>query len=185
MAARVLIPLGDGFEEIEAVVPIDLLRRAGLQVLTASVTSRREVTGSHDITLLADVLLEGVMHETFDLVLLPGGPGVASLRRNEALLRVVRAQAERQGRLAAICAAPLILADLGLLGHAQMTSFPACEAELRSKVGAYLAERVVLDGPFVTSRGAGTAEEFSLALIAWLLGPEAAEAVRRSVVARP
>ncbi len=185
MAMNVLIPLGDGFEEIEAIVPLDLFRRAGMQVKTASVTSHREVTGSHAICLVADVLLDEVMQETFDLVFLPGGPGVAALRRNEVLLQVVRAQTARKGHLAAICAAPLILADLDLLSQSKMTSFPGCEVELRPKVGQYLTERVVFDGNIGTSRGAGTAEEFSLAIIAWLLSPEAAEGVRRSIVARP
>lgn len=184
----VLVLLGDGFEEIEAITPIDILRRAELRVLTVSVGANLAVRGSHGISVMADAILADLLashnrpHPA--LLLLPGGPGVAALRQNPQVLELVRRQQASQNKLAAICAAPLVLAEAGVLRDRQVTSFPGVAAELGPKVGSYSEERVVIDGPLCTSRGAGTAEEFSLALVAWLRGPEAAERVRRSIVAR-
>jgi protein deglycase len=181
---RVLIVLGEGFEEIEAITPIDILRRAGLEVVVASAGLDVVVCGGRGVLVTADKLLAEVAHENFDLLVLPGGPGVDSLRSHSLVLDVVKRHADAGRRIAAICAAPVILADAGLLGNRKVTSFPGREAELRPQVGEYLQERVVFDGPICTSRGAGTSEEFSLALVAWLLNAEAAYKVGRSIVAR-
>jgi protein deglycase len=186
----VMLLLGDGFEEIEAITPIDILRRANLRVLTVAVGDSLAVRGSHGIVVMADALLESVISEAppCELLLLPGGPGVAALRQNPRVLELVRSQiagtSAGPAKLAAICAAPLVLADAGVLRDRQVTSFPGCEAELRPQVGDYLDDRVVFDGPICTSRGAGTAEEFSLALVSWLRGADMAAQVRRSIVAR-
>jgi protein deglycase len=206
----VMVLLGDGFEEIEAITPIDILRRANLRVLTIAVGDSLAVRGSHGIVVMADVLLDAVIATAppCELLLLPGGPGVAALRQNPRVLELVRRQLVSQiagpsagqglapglsaepglgttpSKIAAICAAPLVLADAGVLRDRQVTSFPGCEAELRPQVGDYLDDRVVFDGPICTSRGAGTAEEFSLALVAWLRGADSAAQVRRSIVAR-
>lgn len=189
----ILVLLGDGFEEIEAITPIDILRRADLRVLTVAVGENLTVRGSHGIAVMAEALLTDVLgphgrpqssQPNPPLLLLPGGPGIAALRQNPLVLEMVRRQFAAQARLAAICAAPLVLAEAGVLRDRQVTSFPGVAVELRPKVGGYSEERVVIDGHICTSRGAGTAEEFSLALVAWLRGPEAAERVRRSIVAR-
>jgi protein deglycase len=182
--ASVLVLLQDGCEEMEAITPIDLLRRAGLEVITASTSTDLEVTGSHAITLKADKMFSEITHLEFDVVLLPGGPGVAELRQNAEVRALLQNQSRRGGKLAAICAAPLVLADAGLLGNREVTSFPGKEMELKPLVKAYRTDRVVVDGPLCTSRGAGTAEEFSLAIIEWILGSEAAEKVRSSILAR-
>lgn len=181
---RVLLILSEGFEEIEAVTPLDLLRRAGMEVVTASTGSKLEVKGGRGITVTADRCLDDCHAERFDLVVLPGGPGVDRLRKNARVLDLVREAYAAGVPIGAICAAPVILADSGVLAGHVVTSFPACEAELRDKAKAYVKDRVVVDGNLITSRGAGTAEEFSLALIAFLLGHEAADNIRSQIVAR-
>lgn len=181
---KVLVLLGEGFEEIEAITPVDLLRRAGLQVSTASVDANLRVTGSHGITVMADRFLPVFEDEDFDLLLVPGGPGVKDLRSQARIIELLQKQIASGRKVAAICAGPLVLADAGLLAEREVTSFPGHEAEVRAEAREYSQRRVVFDGPVCTSRGAGTAEEFSLALIAWLAGAEASETVRRNIVAR-
>lgn len=181
---RALLILSEGFEEMEAVTPLDLLRRAGVEVVSASTVPGLMVGGGRGIKVQADRLLDDCLGEGFDLIVLPGGPGVDKLRKDGRVLELVRRAYADGVPIAAICAAPVILADAGVVAGHVVTSFPACEAELRDKVKAYVKNRVVVDGKLITSRGAGTAEEFSLALIAYLLGDEAAETVRSQIVAR-
>jgi 4-methyl-5(b-hydroxyethyl)-thiazole monophosphate biosynthesis len=189
--SRALLILHPGFEEIEAVTPVDLLRRAGVEVVTASITQELEVGGGRAVVFRADVLLADLgdaPESGFDMLILPGGPGVKALRDNpDTLSSVVRAvrrfHAEKKW-IAAICAAPLLLLDAGLAGNLKLTSFPGEADNLRPHVGRYVEDRVVLDGNVVTARGAGTSEEFSLALIALLAGAAAAEDIRRRIVAR-
>jgi 4-methyl-5(b-hydroxyethyl)-thiazole monophosphate biosynthesis len=184
MMKKVLLLLHPGVEEIEAVTSIDLLRRGGIEVTVASVTPDLDVMGGRGIVLRAETLLSGGLEKDYDLLLLPGGPGVEALRKRPEVLELVR-QFHREDRyIAAICAAPLVLLDAGIASNHTLTSFPDQERELRSKVKAYVLDRVVQDGKLITSRGAGTAEEFSLALIEILLGPAASEKVRERIVAR-
>lgn len=190
MMKKVLLLLHPGVEEIEAVTAIDLLRRAGIEVTTVSVTSHLEVTGGRGIALKADALLPAdpkqafETFEAFDMLVIPGGPGVDELRKHPDVLELVRRFHREDRWIAAICAAPLVLLDAGIIAEHVLTSFPSAEAELRPKVKAYVSDRVVRDGKLITSRGAGTAEEFSLALIEILAGPEAAEQTRKRIVAR-
>ena len=181
---RTLLILSAGFEELEAVAPLDLLRRAGIDAVSASTGPELTVAGGRGIRIQADRMLDDCLAETFDMIILPGGPGVAGLRKDPRVLDLVR-RAHAQGvPLAAICAAPVILADAGVaFGHV-ITSFPGSKDELVGRVKAYSEERVVEDGKVITSRGAGTSEEFALRLIAYLLGPAAAEDVRARIVAR-
>jgi 4-methyl-5(b-hydroxyethyl)-thiazole monophosphate biosynthesis len=164
--------LTDGFEEIETLAPVDLLRRAGVEVLLVSLTGRLAVKGRCDVVIQADKLLEaGAEVERFDLLLLPGGPGVKTLRTDGRAAQLARSFI-RQGRdVAAICAAPTILHDAGLLAGRRFTAHFSVHAELPQ---ALAGERVVEDGSLITSRGAGTALEFGLALVRRLCG-EAAE----------
>jgi len=178
---KVLIPLVEGFEEIEAVAPIDLLRRAGLEVVTAGVGSR-QVRGSHGIVVEADALLADVVGDSFDLIMLPGGPGTRKLMDVAELQHALKAQVAAGRSVAAICAAPTVLAKAGLLRGRRVACFPAVEDEL---VGATVVrEDVVIDGNMITSRGAGTSIPFALAIIAHLCGQAKAEEVARSVVYR-
>jgi 4-methyl-5(b-hydroxyethyl)-thiazole monophosphate biosynthesis len=181
---RALLILSEGFEEIEAVTPLDLLRRAGVEAVSASAGAGLLVAGARGIGVQADRMLDDCLGETFDMVILPGGPGVDKLRQDGRVLELARRSHAGGIPLAAICAAPVILADAGVAQGHTLTSFPAREAELRGGAKAYVQDRVVVDGKVITSRGAGTAEEFALALVAYLQGPAAAETVRAQIVAR-
>lgn len=181
---KVLLLLHPGFEEIEAVTSIDLLRRAGIEVTAASVTTELKVKGGRGVSIMADVLLADCADLAYDMLLLPGGPGVSALRKHPEVLELVRKFHGENRFIAAICAAPLVLLDAGIVADRSLTSFPGEEEALKPKVKAYLRERVVRDGKLITSRAAGTSEEFALALIAVLLGPEAAEKVRYDILAR-
>jgi protein deglycase len=179
----VLAILAEGFEEIETVTPIDLLRRAGATVTIAALGEGIHVTGRSGIILHADTTLGAIESggaRDFDCLFLPGGPGVKHLRADPR----VRAFALRQhaaGRwLAAICAAPTVLHDAGLLAGRRYTAHFSVAAELPDILAS---ERVVVDGHFITSRGAGTAQDFALVLIEKLFSPERAHEVARSICA--
>ena len=176
---RALVILHPGFEEIEAVSPIDLLSRASVEVVSASTTDGRAVLGRSGITLMADTLLADAALEAFDAVILPGGPGIGDLRKNRLLCDLLQRQHAAGQWLACICAAPLLLLDAGLLdGGTRYTCHPSVEEELPGRAEA---AAVALDGTILTSRGAGTAVEFSLALIEKLRDRKTAEAVAESI----
>jgi protein deglycase len=177
---RVLCLLAPGFEEIEAVTPIDLLRRAEVEVVVASVVRELVLTGRSGLTLHADVTLDELAGGDFDLLFLPGGPGVKTLRSDGRAARLARAYVEVGKTVAAICAAPTVLADAGLLAGRRFTAHSSVAAELPQMLEA---ERVVEDGPIVTSRGAGTALDFGLALVRRLCGAEMATRVAQAVMA--
>ncbi len=179
--ARVLVPLAQGCEELEAVTIIDLLRRAGIEVVTAGLDAA-PVKASRGTLLVPDTTLDAVAEETFDLVVLPGGlPGATNLDADPRLGAILSRQAEQGRWCAAICAAPLVLANLGLLDGREATSFPgALDTALHSRKhpGIRLSEDpVVIDGKVVTSRGPGTAMDFALTLIELLAGRERRDAV--------
>jgi len=180
----VLVPLAAGFEEIEAVVVIDVLRRAGVEVRVAGVRPGA-VTGSHGITLSTDCALDDVRAGELDMLVLPGGmPGAANLRSDARVLALVR-ELERSGRtVAAICAAPTVLAAADVLEGRRVTSHPSVRDQLP---GARVvdAPRVVRSGPVVTSQGVGTALEFALELVAQLVGPGKAEELARAMLVPP
>lgn len=177
-AKRVLCLLAPGFEEIETVTPIDLLRRAGAEVVTVSLNGRREVTGRSGITVHADSL--DFPHQDFDLFLLPGGPGVQALRADGRAAKLAASYFATGKLVAAICAAPGILQDAGLLEGRRFTAHSSLHAELPSALGA---ERVVEDGNLITSRGAGTALDFGLALVRRMFGPEKEAEIAGAIMA--
>lgn len=181
---RALLILSEGFEEMEAVTPLDLLCRAGVNVVAASTGPGLVVAGGRGVKVQADRMLDDCLSETFDILILPGGPGVDKLRRDKRVVDLVRRSHAAGVPIAAICAAPVILADAGVAAKHVLTSFPGCEAELKPVAKAYVQDRVVVDGKLITSRGAGTAEEFALALVAYLQGSAAAATVRAQIVAR-
>jgi len=196
--AKVLAILTDGFEEIEAVAPIDLLRRAGVEVTLAVLTPRETgergtesltITGRCGMGLQAECTLAAALAGNkggYDCVLLPGGPGVKTLRESAVVLDLVRQQ-HASGRLvAAICAAPLVLLDAGVLGGRRYTAHGSVVDELPEILPN---EAVVVDensagGPVITSRGAGTALEFGLVLVERLAGRTRAEQVAREIHAK-
>lgn len=174
----VLVPLADGFEEIEALAPVDLLRRANVTVTIASLAESRQATGRSGIVTHADRTLAEAQVADYDMVFLPGGAGVKHLRADPRVREIVVRQHAAGRWLAAICAAPTVLNDCGLLANRRYTAHFSVAAELP----AILAdERVVTDGKITTSRGAGTATEFGLHLVALLAGPQAAADVSKAI----
>ncbi len=180
MTPRVLCLLTDGFEEIETITPIDLLRRAGIDVVVVSMGKDLHATGRSGITIAADRLFGAdILPENFDLLLIPGGPGVAKLREG-GLAAKLACEFHAQGKiLAAICAAPLVLMDAGLLEGRKFTAHSSTRNELPDSFD----DRVFKDGPIITSRGAGTSIDFSLAIITALAGADAASQVATSIMA--
>jgi len=181
MPPRILVPLAPGFEEIEAVTVIDLLRRAGCQVTTAGL-SLGPVRGAHGICLLADEHLESVFdwHQDFDALVLPGGmPGSDHLRDDPLIIDLVRKLALSGRLVAAICAAPKVLVKAGVLEGRRATAYPGV-LEACAAPGVQLSEEAVVeDGNLLTARGPGVAQDFALALVARLCG----EGVRAQVEA--
>jgi 4-methyl-5(b-hydroxyethyl)-thiazole monophosphate biosynthesis len=177
MAQRALIILHPGFEEMEAVAPIDLLARAEVEVVQASTADTCLVGGRNGITLQASHLLADIGLQNFDAVILPGGPGIQKLRNDTRIVDCLRRQHLAGKVIGAICAAPLLLLDAGLLDKLNYTAHPSTAAEL----GAAQNQTVVKDGSVITSRGAGTATEFGLALVTALCGKEAAANIAASI----
>jgi len=167
---KVIIPIADGFEEIETMTIVDVLRRAGVDVTLAGLENR-PLKGSRQVQVVADTSLEEVKNQDFDMVVLPGGqPGVDNLRKDERVKALLQKMQSQDKLIGAICAAPLVLHDAGMIKDKKITSYPGCEGELTES--RYETTRVVTDGKMITSRGPGTAMEFSLALVDILVGAE-------------
>lgn len=171
--------LAEGVEETELVAPVDILRRAGVEVVIASVSGAPTVTGKNGLVLGADCAAEETDPGTFDALFLPGGPAVGDLRKDARVGGWVRRFAADGKVIAAICAAPLILADAGLLDGRGFTAHFTTRDELPA---ARLDEEVVLDGKILTSRGAGTAVAFGLALVTLLAGEDASAEVAAAIM---
>jgi 4-methyl-5(b-hydroxyethyl)-thiazole monophosphate biosynthesis len=179
MTMSVLVIVGPGFEEIELIAPVDLLRRAGATVMLASLDGSLLVTGRCGVTVQVEGSLARIDPAQYGLLFLPGGPGVKQLRADGRPARLA-AEFVRAGKpVAAICAAPLILSDAGLLVGRRFTAHFSTENELP---GARRKDAVVEDGLLITSRGAGTALEFGLSLVRRLCGEQAAEEVRQAIM---
>jgi 4-methyl-5(b-hydroxyethyl)-thiazole monophosphate biosynthesis len=179
----VLTLLPEGFEELEAIAPIDMLRRAGIEVITAALSDDIHVTGRNGITLHADTTLAAHLAKNpppASLLFLPGGPGVKHLRADPRVSALIRAHAAANRWLAAICAAPVVLGDAGLLANRRHTCHTSVLAELPA---ALMHERVVVDANIITSRGAGTALDFGLTLVEKLISPEKAREIHASICA--
>lgn len=175
--------LANGFEEIEALCPLDLLRRAGVEIKTVAVgVDALKVTGSHGITVLADMDESEFADEAPEMVILPGGmPGATNLDESAVVDGAIRAALANDAYLAAICAAPMILGKRDLLVGKRAICFPGFEQYLNGATVA--AERVVRDGKIITAAGMGVATDFGLALVAALRGKDAAITLRRAVLA--
>ena len=181
MGKKVLVPVADGCEEIEAVTIIDVLRRAGADVTVASV-GELQITASRGVRLVADTTIETCADTAFDLIVLPGGmPGAEHLRDSAPLIMMLKRQ-EHEGRLfGAICAAPaVVLHHHGLLAGRRATTHPGFVDTLDNRTA--VDSRVVVDGTCVTSRGPGTACEFALKLVELLYGGDKAANVARPMV---
>jgi 4-methyl-5(b-hydroxyethyl)-thiazole monophosphate biosynthesis len=184
MTKKVLVPIADGTEEIEAVCIIDTLRRADADVTVASVTGKLEVTASRNVRIVADALIEDCAGKTFDLVVLPGGTkGAEHLRDSKEVASILKNQ-QQQGRLyGAICAAPPIaLQHHGLIGNRKATCYPSFIDQLQNPAPS--ESRVVVDNSLVTSQGPGTAIEFALKLVELLFGKEKSAEVAKAMLVR-
>jgi 4-methyl-5(b-hydroxyethyl)-thiazole monophosphate biosynthesis len=184
MIKKALVFLADGFEEVEAITPIDYLRRAGITVTTAAISGVEMVKGSHQVGILADTTLEKLAPQgaDWDAVVLPGGGvGSENLAGSAGVGSFVKAMAAAGKLVCAICAAPaVVLAPLCLLTGRRFTCYPGMEDRVSG--AAWTADRVVIDGNIVTSRGAGTAGEFAAAIIGKLVSEAEAEKVAKSVL---
>lgn len=180
--SKVYIFLADGFEEVEGLTVVDLLRRAGTEVVTVSIKEAdKKVTSSHGITLLTDTLFEENDFSDGDMLVLPGGmPGTLNLGGCQPLMDLLKKFYTEGRKIAAICAAPSIFGELGFLKGKCATSYPSFEERLQ---GAKVSQKpVVTDGNITTSRGVGTAIDFALSLITQLEGKEKAEEIAKSIV---
>lgn len=178
---KVGLYLADGFEEIEALSVVDILRRANISVEMISIMGKKEVVGAHQITVLADELFENVNADQLDMIILPGGGvGTENLGAHLGLQAQLANQYKAGKWIAAICAAPTVLGKLGLLQGKQATCYPGCEAQL---TGADLSTTsVVVDEKIITSRGPGTSFAFSLKIVELLKGQEVAKQLQQGMI---
>jgi 4-methyl-5(b-hydroxyethyl)-thiazole monophosphate biosynthesis len=194
MPKKVIVLLAEGFEEVEAVTPIDYLRRAGLEVTTAAIGANRTVTGSHGIPLIADAVLADLAKAgkasaaAWDAVLIPGGlPGATNLAASKEAGALLKEMATAPGKtVAAICASPaMVLAPLGILAGKRFTCYPGMEKQVSG--AQWSADKVVIEagaagGYIITSRGAGTAAAFAIAVIGKLVSEAEGEKIAKSVL---
>ena len=175
--ASVIVPLAQGCEELEAITIVDLLRRAGIEVVTAGL-DEQPVRASRGVMLIADMTLDAALQKDYDMVVLPGGlPGADHLKNDARIIRLLVQMSEAGKYTAAICAAPAVLAEAGLLDGKRVTSYPG-SLDAGSAPGLeYVEQPVVVDGKIITSRGPGTAMDFALELIATLSGTQVRDEV--------
>lgn len=177
----VYILLGDGFETVEALCPCDLMRRAGISVALTSVMGRKEVVSGQNITVTADILLSEVDFDAAELVMLPGGlGGVENILRSAEACELVKRAAAAGKWVTAICAAPTVLAKLGLLEGKKATVYPGMEGQLTGAL-PQVGSACVRDGKVITGEAAGSSFDFGLELVAQIKGQEAADKVRFGV----
>ena len=176
-----VILLANGFEEIEALTPLDMLRRAEADVKTVSINEERTVTGAHGISVIADMTKSELDLRKVDFVIFPGGmPGAKNLDESELTDKIIEAVSKNGGRLAAICAAPMILGKRGLLNGKTACCYPGFEKEL---IGAEISyESCVTDGNITTARGMGAALDFAEEIIALTAGKELSEKLSASII---
>jgi len=179
---KVILHLADGFEEIEAITPIDVLRRAGCDVKTVSISGKNAVTSRRNVTIMADKLFSDSDYEQADMIILPGGqPGADNLNSHEGLKNQIVAFNNKSKWVAAICAAPLVLGSAGILKGKNATCFPGTEPLL---IGANCTGNPVeIDGNIITGKGPGVALLFSLTLAEKLVGKEKSEEIKKAMIA--
>ncbi len=181
MSKKIAVFLAEGFEEAEAVIPIDIARRAGIEVTMLSISDNVYVTGSHGIEIKTDALLSDTDISVFDMLMLPGGkPGTDNLEASETVKNILTESAAAGKYLAAICAAPRILGELGLLDGKKATVYPGNEKHLRNADHDSKA-KAVTDGKIITARGMGCAVEFGREIVSALAGAGTAEEILEAI----
>lgn len=178
--SKVYVFLAEGFEEIEALTVVDILRRGGVECQTVSITDSLQVTSSHQVTVTADVMFDQI-EEDADMLVLPGGmPGTIHLGEHAGLCGMLKRQVAADRWVAAVCAAPTVLGRLGILDEKQATCFPGKMEELICKEKK--TDAVVTDGKVITSRGMGTCIPFGLEMLRVLVGQETADKIGKAIV---
>jgi len=176
---RILTVIFPEFEETEFAAPVDIFRRAGLDVTVASLTDNKLVVGRSDIKVEADKTIKEVNPDDFDFLFIPGGPGIKAVRKNTDLVKFVAKFAQSGKYVAAICAAPLILSDAGLLKNCKFTAHFSTKSELPNSI---TDQKVVQDGKIITSQGAGTAIELGLHIVKVLCGEQKAYEIAKAIM---
>lgn len=178
---NVYLFLADGFEEIEALATVDVLRRAGVQVTTVSIHPTEMVTGAHGISVLADKVFDNCSYTDADMLILPGGmPGASNLDAHDGLCAVIRNHADEGKWLAAICAAPMVFGHMGLLKGKNATCYPGFELQLEDAV--YTAKAVQIDGNIITGKGLAVVLPFAYTLAEVLVGKETVDVVKKGML---
>lgn len=178
---KTLLFLADGFEEIEAIATVDILRRAGIDVSTVSITQKKNVVGKNGVPVTADSLFEEINASDVDMLIIPGGPGVSLLNQHKELKELVKKYYKENKWIAAICAAPTIFGKMGLLEGKKAICYPGLEGELK---GACVQKEAVVvhDGNIITSKGPGTTFEFALKIVEVLKGMDKAHEVAKNMI---
>ena len=178
---KIVVPLAEGFEEIEAVSIIDILRRAEFEVTIVSITKKMEVTGSHNIKIIADQLFENVNYNLIDMIVLPGGmPGATNLNNHTGLQEQILNFNKNGKQLGAICAAPLVFGNLGILKNKDATCYPGFENQLEG--ANTTGKHVELSNNIVTGKGAGVAINFALKIVEMFKGKEFADELAEKMI---
>lgn len=178
---KLAVYLAEGFEEIEAITIIDVLRRAQLNVTVISVSGKTEVTGSHHIKIIADEIFEEVNHDQIDMIILPGGlPGANNLNNHIGLREQILIFQENKKHLAAICAAPIVFGNLGILKNENATCYPGFENQLHGAI--VTGEDVEVSERIVTGKGAGVAMKFSLKIVELFKGKKFSEELAKKMI---
>lgn len=178
--SKVCVFLVDGFEEIEGLTVVDLLRRANIETDMVSIMKRKEITGAHNIVVIADKLYEEVDYTDYDMIVLPGGmPGTLNLGAHEGVVKQIKQFVAAGKNISAICAAPSILGENGILEGKRAVCYPGFEEKLLK--ATVTKEKVEVDQGIITSRGMGTANDFGLAIIEKLINQETALKIKNSI----
>ncbi len=178
---KVFVFLADGFEEIEAITVIDMLRRAEIPTQTVSISDKKEVVGAHHIKVMADELIGNIVQADAAAIVLPGGmPGSTNLKDSDALKQIIITQNNEHAYIAAICAAPIVLANAGVLEGKKATCYPGFESQLAGAI--HKEGPVVIDDKIVTANGPASASAFALALIELLKCNDSAEEVAKGML---
>lgn len=178
---KAVVFLADGCEMVEALTPVDLLRRAGAEVVTMSINGKEQIVSSHQVEIKADKKFDAAEAKEADIVILPGGmPGTKNLGAHEGVCNVVKERFTHGKYIAAICAAPSVFGQLGLLKGKKAVCYPSFEEKLEG--AQVLTEKAVMDGNVITSRGMGTAIPFGLTIIEALFDKNKADEIAKSIV---
>lgn len=179
---KILLLLAEGFEEIEALTPVDYMRRMNIVVDTCSINKEKKVIGAHNIIVETDKILDEISSsEEYDGLIIPGGlPGATNLRDNNRVVELVKEFNENEKLVGAICAGPIVLERAGILEGKEVTSYPGFKEDLKDSI--YKEEIVVQDGNIITGRGPAVAVYFSLKLIENLLGKEKVEELKKEIL---